>query len=322
MKPPLDVASLLIVGRSPIGQWLERSSLDLDALAVPCVAPPDHLVDEATVGSEILELARAAQQEFVAKRALEVTMGALDRAVLVCDASIVARRHHAVMGAQLLIAAGEVLLGITIEIAERRRQAVAAVLLWYPTQPPQRVLQAFRERHEALAAKHNMSMLEARERQPEVIEPMIEPRARDHDPKRAHVGEVGQAHPARRVLLAEDHIPAGAVESPPFANAALHCPAHPRDDLGMPTANLFEDGHRADAGCGFQHRHDLAVPHSRERVGAAAPAGLLFQSGYGKIGNGGNFSGKCHSQLTLSPHGRSSQRTLLRPLSTASMTRG
>ena len=46
------------------------------------------------------------------------------------------------MGAQLLIAAGEVLLGITIEIAERRRQAVAAVLLWYPTQPPQRVLQA------------------------------------------------------------------------------------------------------------------------------------------------------------------------------------
>jgi hypothetical protein len=73
-------------------------------------------------------------------------------------------------------------------------------------------------------------------------------------PELLPAGEVGQAHPARRVLLAEDHIPAGAVESPPFANAALHCPAHPRDDLGMPTANLF----------------------SRERVGAAAPAGLLF----------------------------------------------
>jgi threonine dehydrogenase-like Zn-dependent dehydrogenase len=25
-----------------------------------------------------------------------------------------------------------------------------------------------------------------------------------------------------------------------------------------------------------KNRHDLAVPHSRERVGAAAPAGLLF----------------------------------------------
>ena len=43
-------------------------------------------------------------------------MGALDRAVLVRDAAIVARRHHAVMGAQLLIAAGEVLLGITMRL--------------------------------------------------------------------------------------------------------------------------------------------------------------------------------------------------------------
>jgi hypothetical protein len=77
--PPQDEAaarrdqdpSLLIVGRSSIGQWLERSALDLDALAVPGVAPPDHLVNEATVGGEILELARAAQQQFVAKRLLE-----------------------------------------------------------------------------------------------------------------------------------------------------------------------------------------------------------------------------------------------------------
>jgi hypothetical protein len=50
-------ASLLIVGRSPIGQWLEHSALDLNTLAVPGVAPPDRLVDEATVGGEILEVA-------------------------------------------------------------------------------------------------------------------------------------------------------------------------------------------------------------------------------------------------------------------------
>src|SRR5437762_10171155 len=49
-------------------------------------------------------------------------MGALDRAVLVGDTAIVARRRHAVMGAQLLIAPGEVLLGLTIEVAERCRQ--------------------------------------------------------------------------------------------------------------------------------------------------------------------------------------------------------
>src|SRR5947207_647891 len=114
-------------------------------------------------------------------------MGALDRAVLVGDTAIVARRRHAVIGAQLLIAPGEVLLGLTIEVAERCRQTVAAVLLRHPAQRPQRVLQAFRQRHEALAAEHDMGMLEARERQPEVIEPMTEPLTRDRDAKRAHV---------------------------------------------------------------------------------------------------------------------------------------
>ena len=97
------------------------------------------------------------------------------------DAAIVARRRHAVMGAQLLVAPGEVLLCLPIEVAERRRQAVAAVLLRYAAQRPQRVLQAFRERHKTLAAEHNMGMLEARECQPEVIEPVIEPLARDTD---------------------------------------------------------------------------------------------------------------------------------------------
>ena len=67
-----------------------------------------------------------------------------------------------------------------------------------------------------------MGMLEARERQPEVIEPMIEPLTRDRDAERAHVGKVGQADAAWRVLLAEDHISIGAIESPPSDDAALH----------------------------------------------------------------------------------------------------
>jgi hypothetical protein len=45
-----------------------------------------------------------------------------------------------------------------------------------------------------------------------VVEPMVERRfARDRDAESAHVGEVRQAHPPRRVLLAEDHSPVGAV---------------------------------------------------------------------------------------------------------------
>ena len=99
---------------------------------------------------------------------------ALDRAVLVRDAAIVAGRRHAVMGAQRLVAPGQVLLGVAIEIAEGRRQAVAAVLLRHAAERPQRVLQALGQRHEALAAEHDMGMLEARERQPEVVEPVVE----------------------------------------------------------------------------------------------------------------------------------------------------
>src|SRR5713101_7213168 len=80
-------ASLLIVGGSSAGKWLERRALDLYALAVPGIAPPDHLIDEASIGGEVLEVAQTTQQQLVAKHILEVPMGALDRAVLVCNAA-------------------------------------------------------------------------------------------------------------------------------------------------------------------------------------------------------------------------------------------
>jgi hypothetical protein len=80
-----------------------------------------------------------------------------------------------------------------------------------------------------------------------VIEPVIEPLARDRDAKCAQVGEVGQADAARRMLLAKDHISVGTVESPPSGDAALQGPAHSRGDPGISTANLLEDGHRAAA---------------------------------------------------------------------------
>jgi hypothetical protein len=108
-----------------------------------------------------------------------MAMGTLDRAVLVREAAVIARRRHAVMSAQLLVAPRQVLLGATIKVAERCRQTVAAVLFRHAAQRPQRVLQAFRKCHKALATEHDMGMLEARERQSEVIEPVIERLARD-----------------------------------------------------------------------------------------------------------------------------------------------
>ena len=46
---------------------------------------------------------------------------------------------------------------------------------------PQRILQSLGQRHEALAAEHDMGVLPARESQAEVIEPMIERHAGDAD---------------------------------------------------------------------------------------------------------------------------------------------
>ena len=48
---------LLVIGGSSLRERLESRALDLDAFAVACVAAPHHLVNEATVGGKILEIA-------------------------------------------------------------------------------------------------------------------------------------------------------------------------------------------------------------------------------------------------------------------------
>ena len=90
------------------------------------------------------------------------------------DAAVVAGRLHAVMGAQRLVAARSDPPARWRQVAERRRQAVAAVLARRAAERPQRVLQALRQGDETLAAEHHMGMLEAREGQAEMIEPMVE----------------------------------------------------------------------------------------------------------------------------------------------------
>jgi len=105
---------------------------------------------------------------------------------------------------------------------------------------------------------------------------MIERLACDGDAEPAHVGEVRQAQPSRRMLLAKDHVAVGTVERAPAGDAALQGPPHARVDARMPAAKLLENRHRADARRGLQHRYDLAVPYSGKWVGAAASARLLL----------------------------------------------
>ena len=83
------------------------------------------------------------------------------------------------------------------------------------TERPQRVLQPLGQGDEALAAEHDMGMLEAGIGQPEVVEPVIQRGPGDGDAEIAHVGEVGQPHPAGLMDLAEDDLLLLAVQGAP-----------------------------------------------------------------------------------------------------------
>ena len=128
----------------------------------------------------------------------------------------------------------------------------------------------------ALAAKDDVCVLEAGERQKEVVEQMIEWLPSDGDAKLAHVGEVGKAEPPWWMLLSEDDIPLGTVDGTPGSNAPFKRPTHAWADLGMTTAHLLEDGDGPDARRGRQQRHDLAVPYASQWIGTAAAARCLL----------------------------------------------
>src|SRR3954452_25173437 len=93
-----------------------------------------------------------------------------------------------------------------------------------PAERPQRILQTLRQCHKALTAEHDMSMLPAREGQAEVIEPVIERYTGDAAVVIAHVGEIGQPQPTRRVLLSKYSVPLGPVERPPGSDAPFQSP--------------------------------------------------------------------------------------------------
>jgi hypothetical protein len=68
-------------------------------------------------------------------------MRPFDRVILVCHAAMVAGRRHAVVRAQRLIAFGQIRRRVLLSVAERRREAVAAVFLRCATKRPQGGLQ-------------------------------------------------------------------------------------------------------------------------------------------------------------------------------------
>src|SRR5258706_8027587 len=119
-----------------------------------------------------------------------------------------------------------------------------------------------------------MGMLEARERQAEVIEPVIEQNALNRDAKSARVCEVRQTETAGLVILAEDDIllwPGDRAPGP-------HAPFQRAPDIGvqarMAPPDLIENSNRPDARCWLSRSGRPRRPKSprADRAGAARVA--------------------------------------------------
>ena len=131
-------------------QRVEHRALDIDARAAPGVSPPDDFVDESAVLLEDVEVVRAAQQQSVGKGALEMAVRTFHGAVLMRFAPVVAGGRHGVVRAQRRVACRGIFALVPLKVAVGRREAVAAVLARRAPYAPQRVLQPFGQRGEAL----------------------------------------------------------------------------------------------------------------------------------------------------------------------------
>jgi hypothetical protein len=169
------VEFFLEIVSAPHWQGIEPRPLDLERLAPASVGASDHLIDEAAIRIEVSKIAAATQQQRLLQGHLEMCVRPLDRAVLMRHPGIVARRRHAVVRAQCLVTACQILHGVPFQIAKRGRETVAAMLRGCATQGPERVLQPLGQGNETLAAQHHPRVLPTGERQAEMVQPVLEP---------------------------------------------------------------------------------------------------------------------------------------------------
>ena len=141
-----------------------------------------------------------------------------------------------------------------------------------------------------------MGVFEAGEGQTKVIEPAIQQLAGNGDAEIGDLGEVRQAHAARRMLLADDHLPIRAVHRPPRPNPPLKRAPRPGAQFRVPTAKFIENCDRPQSGGGLQHRQNFVLPDLDEWIGSTAFAMRLLLGGksgvlFEPVGGGGAESG-------------------------------
>ncbi len=166
----------------------QRGKLDGDLFAPPGILAGDELLEESLVGGQVGKVPCTAQFERLVEAGLQMAVRGLDRSVLVADAGVVAGRLHAVMATELGIARR--LVVSAGEVAVSRREPVGAMRARHPAELPERLLDAFGERGEALSAADCLDVLPAAEGEPEMVEEMRERLAAEGDAKAAAGGEI------------------------------------------------------------------------------------------------------------------------------------
>jgi len=186
-----------------------------------------------------------------------------------------------------------------------------------PTERPQGILQAFGQRHIALAAEHDLDMFEPGTGQRKMIQPVLEALTADDDPEIAHLGEIGQPHAAGLLDLAKHDVLVGAVQGFPFRHPPLQRASERRPDtIGIAPRQFIEQAERTQPRGRLQHHNDLLVPQPSQRIGTGRiasplllgarqprimldpPAGRHRQSGFG----GGGHLGVVGASSHVEPH--------------------
>ena len=160
-------------------------------------------------------------------------------AVLVGDPGVVRRRHHPVVREQRGVAVGGLHPPVGVEPADGRAEVVGAVLLRYAAELPQRGLDPFRQRLEALR-QADMDGFHIGVGQHEMEDEVREEDAGDGEAQVGHVGEVGLRPLAGPVDLGEDHLPGRAVLRAPRGDVPLQGPQ--LDRLVAPRVLVAQQG--------------------------------------------------------------------------------
>jgi hypothetical protein len=235
IDPHLDPPAHL---QPPRRQRLQDGQFLGESLAAVGVATGHDLAQEHLVVAPAGEVAMAPQHQGLVDRLLEPMMTLLDVAVLVGLPGSNGLGLQAVMGQKRPVSLREP-LGIGVGL-DRGAEAVGAVLPWDPSQFPQGVLQPVAEALPTLR-EADRAGLPVRVGQDEVVDQVVERRARDGDAEFGHVRKIRGAELPRLVDLCEEHLLGRPFEGAPLLDPSLEGPQLPVGEAAREAALQVEE---------------------------------------------------------------------------------